>query len=412
MVSCRHCGVANTATSKFCSQCGWAIDAADAQSASAVIASEVAEGQRLFGENRHAEALAVAEQVLLSDPDNVPALALKGDCLERNGDIEGALAAYENVVTLKPDSPLDRIRVAQLRRMASAPALAVPEAPSRRTSLLAGVAAFVLLTATGSAIVLANKKEKTVADVKPAAPEVSSVPFSNPAPVPTQSKPLVKTPEQVQQQPGANTAQTPTSDPSNRQENGNSPSNTTKVATSRPVPFGGTLPDGNGMNGYRPVSPNVPDHLDTPTKTTITNSDPDPVPERTAEKPKEDKNERSPIIDIHPSEPEQKSVGGSQTRDGNESTALIRVARQYFLAGDYDKAAKSYERAIKLGASSASANHRLAQCYLNLRRRPEALGAYQRALSAYQRMEEQGVGDKRLIDTYIEECRQAIKLLQ
>lgn len=127
MVSCRHCGVANTATSKFCSQCGWAIDAADAQSAAAVIASEVAEGQRLFGENRHTEALAVAETVLLSDPDNVPALALKGDCLERSGDIEGALAAYENVVTLKPDSPLDRIRVAQLRRMASAPALAVPE---------------------------------------------------------------------------------------------------------------------------------------------------------------------------------------------------------------------------------------------------------------------------------------------
>lgn len=276
--------------------------------------------------------------------------------------------------------------------------------------MLAGVAAFVLLTATGSAIVLANKKDKTVADVKPTQSDVSSVPFSNPAPVPTNSKPLVKTPDQSQPQQG--TDQGTNIEPNNRQESGNGQSNTSKVATSRPVPFGNALPDGNSMNGYRPVSPNVPDRLDTPTKTAITSNDPDPEPEKATEKPKDDKNERSPIIDIHPSEPEQKSVGGSQTRDGNESTALIRVARQYFLAGDYDKAAKSYERAIKLGASSASANHRLAQCYLNLRRRPEALGAYQRALTAYQRMEEQGVGDKRLIDTYIEECRQAIKLLQ
>lgn len=412
MLSCRHCGVANTATSKFCSQCGWAMDPADAQSALASLAKEVATGQRLFGENRYVEALAVADAVLVSDPDNVPALALKGDCLERSGDLDGALAAYENVVTLKPDSPLDRIRVAQLRRLAAAPSYPTQEVPNRRASLLAGVAAFVLLTSAGSAIVLANRKDKPVATVTPVENEVNSVPFTLPAPVPTQSKGQSKPADPQSQQPATGDPEQPqesldTNRGSTTASNGNS-----RVATSKRVPLGTGLPDANSLReGFTPVTPEVPEKLDTPTKTTATNNDPDPQPVDANDKGKDEK-EHAPIIDIRPSEGEVKTTGGSQTRSENEGTALIRVARQYFLAGEYEKAAKSYEKAIKLGASTASANHRLAQCYLNLRRRPEALGAYQRALMAYQRMLDQGVGDKKLIATYIDECKQAIKLLQ
>ena len=422
MVSCRQCGSPNNQNNKFCSQCGWAIDPADVQVVSQETAKLVADGQRLFGEGRIQDSLALSETVLLKDPDNVPGLALKGDCLERLGDVEGALNCYEQVVTIKPDSPLDRIRVAQLRRLAAIGPVVDADKSEKRNPIFAGVAALVLLVSAGSALVLANKTDKPNSDtVAYNSPSTESRPFMTPAPVPVQEKNVVK--------PNAGNSSAAVQPPVNGQPENQG--TTEDVQNTAPVnrPTVHRPSDGRGVgistelpSGFQPVSPRVdivPEmNQSQPTKTgQDSNGDPDPVPVSPDKDPgRTTANTHQPIIDIKPSPGSNDggNVGGSKpnTANANEGTALIRVARQYFLAGEYDKAAKAYEKAIKAGVSPASANHRLAQCYVNLNRRTDALNAYQRALAAYQRMVEDGVGDRRLIESYMEECRQAIKLLQ
>ncbi|MBS1721940.1 MAG: tetratricopeptide repeat protein [Armatimonadetes bacterium] len=381
------------------------------------VGQRLADGQRLFGEGKITEALAMAEQLAHDDPDNIAVMALKGDCLERQGDIDGALFCYENIVTLRPDSPLDRIRVAQLRRMVQAAPFIPDSKPDRRNSVFAAVAAFVLLTSALSAVVLANKKETTVGPgekVAMAEPDRAK-PFVSPAPVPSQGDAAAKTGNSspdVQQPEAGNESQ----EGAKLTNPGSTHGPSARSNENRGVGIGTQALPSPG-DGYKPVDPGyvaTPDSQQKPTETG--NSDPDPVAVKSGnEKPKTDNNGRQPIIDIHPSTGGGgETVGGSQIRENspNEGKTLIQVARQYFLAGEYDKAAKAYEKAIKQGASPASANHRLAQCYLNLNKRGEALSAYQRALAAYQRMLDQGVGDKRLIESYMDECRQAIRLLQ
>lgn len=399
-------------SSKFCSQCGFATSPDDLVQVQSDMSRMIAEGQKLFGESKLDLALAVAESALAKDPESVEALALKGDCLERKGDLSGALESYEQLVTLKPDSPLDRIRLAQLRRLAATSPLDIVQNPAKKVNILAIGAACVLIASTASAIVLANKKEGTPSNQKVAAvDENSSRPFMTPAPVPTQEKDVVK--------PDPTKGSNPTLQPNGKLPEADQQQ---EPSTSVSRPNMAHVPNSKGIganaassdNGFVPISPNV----DAIAQNNHQNSsgDPDPKVERPEkEVTKPDNGDHQPIIDIRPSSGSKENINGSGSQvksDANEGTALIRVARQYFLAGEYDKAAKAYEKALRTGVSSASANHRLAQCYVNLNRRSDALAAYQRALSAYQRMLESGSGDRRLVESYIEECRQAIKLLQ
>ena len=417
MLNCQQCSAPNKLNSKFCCQCGWPISEAENRAFAKDLDTQVADAQRLFGENKLKEAMFQAEAVLLGDPDNIAALALKGDCLEREGDIAGALECYEHVVTLKPDSPLDRIRVAHLRRLDAAQPLTVEDRPERRNTVLAAVATFVMLAATGSALVLANRNDKVAAEPKKTDPEVVSRPFLTPAPVPTQADKGASNKADA----GTGTVGAPgRDDPSDDSDQGHlqSPNldrTRNGLNQSRSIdPVGDQIAKAAQDSGFQPVTPDVTVVNENPGKT---EGDPDPAPVssdpvRTETHAKT----RPPVIDIRPSEGNGNTgpTNGSKPREseGNEGKTLIQVAREYFLAGEYDKAAKAYERAIKLGASPASANHRLAQCYVNLNRRSDALSAYKRALSAYQSMLDQGVGDRRLVESYMAECRQFIKMLQ
>lgn len=407
-MTCTQCGHASTLSEKFCSQCGWPVDPVQWESRQVAVAADLSLGLVRFGEGKFSEALALAESVLAADPDHVPALALKGDSLERLGDLDSALACYENVVTLRPDSPLDRIRVAQLKKAVAQPLLAVGAKPDKRNSWITLAALAVLLGSVGSAFAILNRPDTSVQHTTKEPANVASTPFTSPAPVP--SKPKTNGLTEAGGQP---------TDPYAKPEDKKEPDKGTvsTVTKSTAVPYTGTrLPDMSSPDsGYRPVTPEVEvtPEASRPKKDTEPN-DPKPNEVQPSGAPKTGEKPPAPIIDIKPSQPDPKTVGGSEERDegGNESTALIRVARRHFLAGDYDKAAKSYERAIRLGAGTASAYHRLAQCYVNLKQRPDALGAYEKALNGYQRLLDGGVGDRRLYESYIEECRQAIKLLQ
>jgi tetratricopeptide (TPR) repeat protein len=389
----------------------------DLQAFHGTLSTRVGEGQRLFGTNRIAEALMVADSVLAVDPENVAALALKGDVLERMGDLNGALVCYETVVNLHPESPLDRIRVSQLRKRLSQPDHARIGDRKSLSPVLAGIAAFVLVSAVGAAWALASQPKPIAsnAQAQEATGEISE-PFKSPVPVPAnpapQANPTPKAATPTHQEPDDRESAIPAM-PENRRlfADRRTGGGMTGLGGSLPSP----LTDSDSA-GFRPLEISVvPENRQAPQA-----QSPDPAPQAVQGDRNEDSSSREPVttsvIDIRPSPGQEPArTGGSepvQVSDRNQGETLVRVARQHFLARDYERAAATYRKAIELGVSPASAYHRLAQCYKNLGRASEAIDAYQNAVKAYETLLAAGRGDKALLESYISECRQAIKLLR
>ncbi len=118
MIRCQECQADNLAGSRFCRLCGKPLPL---RSPAPRIRPEdidrvLSEAYRIVHSGDVEEALFLADAVLSVDPENSSGLALKGLCLEKLGDIEGAVEVYEELVLRNPDSPLDRIKLAQLRR--------------------------------------------------------------------------------------------------------------------------------------------------------------------------------------------------------------------------------------------------------------------------------------------------------
>ncbi|MCW5939325.1 MAG: tetratricopeptide repeat protein [Fimbriimonadaceae bacterium] len=417
MLTCRRCETELSPKAKWCPECGTQVSLDDLQAFRGTLTSRVGEGQRLFGTNRIAEALMVADSVLSVDPENVAALALKGDVLERMGDLTGALVCYETVVNLHPESPLDRIRVSQLRKRLSQPDHARIGDRKSLSPVLAGVAALVLIGAVGAAWALASQPKPLVstAQAQEGTGEVSE-PFKSPVPVPanpaTQGNPTPKTTTPTQQESDERDSAIPAM-PENRRlfADRRSGGGMTGLGGGLPSPL--TESD---SAGFRPLEVNVvPENRQTPQA-----QSPDPAPQAIQGDRNDESGSREPVttsvIDIRPSPGQETTrTGGSepvQASDRNQGETLVRVARQHFLAKDYERAAATYRKAIELGVSPASAYHRLAQCYKNMGRAAEAIDAYQNAVKAYETLLAAGRGDKALLESYISECRQAIKLLR
>ena len=98
MISCKQCGTHNGLDSTFCRKCGTVIGETEIQEGRAKLDILTAEGNAAFTEGRTDEALAVADSVLLSDPDSVPALWLKAICHERRDEIAEALDCADRIV--------------------------------------------------------------------------------------------------------------------------------------------------------------------------------------------------------------------------------------------------------------------------------------------------------------------------
>lgn len=383
----------------------------------------VADGQRVLAQGRAPEALMMAESILETTPDFVPALALKGDSLERLGRLHEALAIYERVVELKPDSALDRIRASHLKKLAATQDIEAPEEPTRKQALLAAGAAAVLLFCVGAAAFIATRGGGTqTASQSPAPAEASNLTtFSQMAPVPT-----------AQPQPAAGAGVPGPGQPAQQ----NPPVTAAGVTTgegayTRPMGRGSSRPAA-GSETIPALSPNIPGQLGNtsivprdqqpagPAPGTAptapprgdAGSNPDPGVVSPPTKPEKDD---PGIIEIRPSAGQGTKVGGSQTipdsDDRQSAETLIRVARDAVIKGEYARAADLYERALRAGASRGSTNQRLAQCYEKLGRRSEAIGAYERAIASYQSSLASG-GDSDRLNAAIEACRQAIRVLR
>jgi tetratricopeptide (TPR) repeat protein len=412
MVACKQCSKSNSLDSLFCKHCGAGLDPLERSEAQQKVEDLIAEGFKIFNEGRTDESRLIAESTLAEQPDSTSALALKGMCHERAGELADALAAFERVVELNPDSALDRIKVQHLRQALAGKALAAP--PSRKgRAALAAAAAAILVVAIGAAIAAtqapdggrlamrssneasAGTSAFTPADLNPATPQ--TVDTSAPA-QPASS--------------GGAPVQPPVQNAPERR-----PTSPNWAPPSTPSPRGGMLPEvGEALSGgigparvqmptlsVRPEKPARDDGegVDPKIERPGASQDPNPAPN----KPDED----TGIIEIRVSAPKP-SPGGSVSLDGNGAEALLKTANQQFLLGKHAQAAGSFEAALRAGAPAGSTNQRLAQCYANLGRKDEAIAAYRRAISSMEAALQQG-GDNARTQSALAACRQALKVL-
>lgn len=380
----------------------------------------VADGQRALGQGRTEEALLVAESALEDDAELVPALALKGDALEKQGRIDEALACYEQVLDLKPDSALDRIRANQLRKLLDTEDEEVVVETSRRGAVLAAVLAGVVLVCAATALFLASQGRAS-ADVAQADDPGVVEAFTPPTPVPSPSNPAAFTEQQPQ--PGAvatNQGSSETGYVGSSRGTGSSsvaapPTGQYPAAQSSVPPFNPgvvVMPDPQTTITGTAPAPGAETTGGTGGTTTGTTGNPDPPP---VKKEEEKKEERDPgIIDIRPSKGSASSgtdlPGGSEViKDDAEAKkaaeTLIRVARRHFVGGKFALAADAYTKALRYGASPGSTNQRLAQCYERLKKKREASMAYRRAIDGYRK------ADPVKYRANIAACEKALRLL-
>lgn len=359
------------------------------------------DGRRLMAERRLDDAQMVAAELVASLPDDAEVHAFHGDVMDELGRTEEAVASYERAVTINPESQLDRIRLVQLRRKLENTDFDVAEPVRRRRMNVPALAAgSVLMACVISAIVLARGPESTAVAMAPAGEQVlESRPFNPPPPV-SNSEPM-----QV-----PNNA-TPTNQPDNVvATNPTSP-------LSRPVQIPGSTNQQPGLgqiqpdNGYSPLSPNVTISPNQPAgATNIAEAqplgDPDPIPEK-KDPPKNDPG----VVEITSSNGSG-GVGNSEgvsQEDRMRGEALYQAARESYTLGDNARAADLFNQAIRAGYVNGGTYHRLAKCYQNLGRRADAIKAYERAVALY---EQSQTSNAELRRRNIEECRQAIRILQ
>ncbi|MGI8922939.1 MAG: tetratricopeptide repeat protein [Fimbriimonadales bacterium] len=118
------------------------------------------DGYRLIHEHRMEEALFVADSILATFPDGAGAHVLRGMCFEHKGDMVSAIAAYEEVARLRPESTLDQIKLNQLRR--STEGAAETPADQRRTmvAILCALGAAAAVSAVGIMLALPKDSEE------------------------------------------------------------------------------------------------------------------------------------------------------------------------------------------------------------------------------------------------------------
>lgn len=417
MVKCRECGRENALDSRFCRFCGEALDPAERESAETSLRELIAEGRRLLGEGRLEEARLVAERACAESPESSAAHALAGDVHEKAGRLADAIAAYERVVQIDPDSTLDQIKLQALRREFELGPARRAAIAKRRAAFAAGAAAFLFVASVAGFVAAALPAPEDERGGSSA--EIVSEPFPQSPPGPV-----------AQASPGEGA---PTSAPATGAGEAGAPADpmTTPAGEANPPrrpapPLGrlasSSLPEALPADGFRPIALEgpigslsvTPEQRAAPAPEPRTDPDPRPV-----ETPRPEQTERREpgVIEIRPSAGEPVSIGGSETmRETPPPPPAARqnwleIGRERYQLGDYAGAAQAYERAIESGASGGLVHQRLAQSLEKLGRRQEAVAAYTRAKRAFEAELARGGPSERL-QAAIEACERAIRLLQ
>jgi tetratricopeptide (TPR) repeat protein len=161
---CTQCGAYNTDDSRFCHQCGhrlqperkippldesvFQLESPEQQQKIQQLLDEALTHE---SEGRLHEAALACEGVLVLDPANTSAHSLLGLIYEKQGDLQKAVAEYEKVVALNPDSAADRAKLEELRRRLHLPPPRLPREEPNQAPLLIAIFVTVGLFVMGLA---------------------------------------------------------------------------------------------------------------------------------------------------------------------------------------------------------------------------------------------------------------------
>ncbi|MDI9639889.1 tetratricopeptide repeat protein [Kamptonema cortianum] len=408
-IECLECNTQNSADSAFCRGCGVALPTELTEQMRAENKKLLEDGRLLLSEGRIEEARLVTESVLESEPSCAVALTLMGDIYERNGQFAEALAMYEQAVEIRPDSPLDRIRIAHLSKLVEATEIEVTQIPNKRRNYAMAGLAGILLACVGSALILSTppKAQASSVDSNNSGDSIQSFRSYSP-PLNSQTPPS-------QGQVGAVQSESDVTTPTTRHE----PRQPNTVGfrgfgTSRPsgippvtispesVPFvganNGTLSPTGGSSQRQPSG--------TEPTTTFKPEESDP-PKDT--KPKEDPGVIE--ITVRDGNSNKGTLDGGQSADEGKSVeVLIQKGRNLQAQDDYAAAAAAYEKAIQNGGGSGTTYQRLAQCYEKIGRKSDAISAYRKAIQAFESQIARGQGNSRVAAS-LESCKSALRAL-
>ena len=416
MVACKQCETLNGLDGKFCKSCGVALPEDEIREAIAREEVLIADGLSKLNAGMISDAMVMAEAVLNENPRSAHALSLMGMAHERLDQLAEAIDCYEKVVEVRPDSPVEKIKISHLRKALST-RLTVHPREGQRTAVFGAIAAAVFVICGAAMVAILNSRpaeaqtNDRVATNTPATnTNQNLVPFN--AVKPTDLGDQVEDKTVGKPHPG--------DEPPLGVNNGEA-----KI-TNPPVTTPGRLPGppaGAPMSGQiEPVRPptNLEIRPETPPVSSgsdgTTTIDPDPQTTQNtgdAKQPEAEpqKHEPEPILEIRRSNGGARTFGGGQdvsSSNGNGLQALLRTANQQFGLGRYDKAATTYERALSSGGNSGSLNQRLGQCYEKLGRNGDAISAYTKAVAYY---EDAARTDTSKVQA-LESCKQALKILR
>lgn len=441
MIACPNCSTQNTLDSLFCRRCGAGFSEDLLKEEQAKLEASVAKGMDLLHDGEVSEAFVIAEASILTNPAYPLGYALKGMAHEKRGELAQALDCYETVVSLNPDSAIDRIKLNQLRTVIQNRANQTPE-PDRKTAGVIAVASVILFAGIGWGIIelsKAGKSEQVSTTAGDRFVQNGSLPNSdlraNPGtnqPIQQSTDPAGKVPNPAASQ--GNGQPNPGDVPAVRNGEPNRGSNErTGFPTSVPRPtISGELPPApvefTGQIGGR-VDPNQNNSGARGGNQTNTVPRP-PVENPPKSKPDDDpepdinqKTRRDPgRIEIVPSAGQNTGPalpgGGAvvpdrdpdpKTTDGRGQENYRRIGDQQYQSGNLENAAKSYEQALAGGGDRASISMRLGDVYKRLRRNADAANAYRGAIEAYEDRLKRGVGDADQTKQTLSRLRSSLK---
>lgn len=413
MVSCPKCITNNTLDSAFCRKCGATLPADVIAEEQIKLKEIVTKGMESFQNGNSDEAMAIAEHSILTNPSFAEAYALKGMVHERRAQYAEALDSYETVVALQPDSTLDKIKLNQLRN-AFAQRQAAPAEPDRKSALLMSGAAVVALAAIGFGVywVSVNSKSSTQTQATNT-PLVATNTQTYPA---VQSGPTVKTvPNPVGTPPTANTGNAP----GDVEPVTSTPNRTQNPGTQRNFPRPNFGSRNNGSSSNSGIGENVsplpvnnsgdttnPGGNQIPTLDPATEPKPRPVdPEPTPTNPKQ--------TNSNSDNPGSISVSVTKTSDEDQARRSLENAGSVRMqTNDTEGASKAYNSASNRAGASGKTHQRAGQSLMRSGKKTEAISAFERAISAYEKEMQNGKGDKASIQAGLNSCKQALKTLK
>ncbi|HWP32086.1 MAG TPA: tetratricopeptide repeat protein [Fimbriimonadales bacterium] len=377
-MECSNCQAKNAQDAKFCNMCGEKLEAPVVLTPEET-ESLLAEGYSAIQNDKPSEALYIAETVLKADPKNTSALALKALVHEQREDLETALSLYEQILSLKPDSTLDRIRLIQIHKQleAKAPLESIEQKSQRSLALLAGAGACLTVIVLGVVLALATSKSSSVPNTEKER-YASNLPLG--FEIPVQQKTPQPQNQQTQNPPSYGAQQ---NDPSaSRQPNpfpsriwNPGPLSITRDAELQPLPdpsSGSSNP--NLMNQTPSVSPSVISSGNQNTNQNIV-----------TETPKEDENI------LEPPKPPHRGIVKIQVYDENESATdpaavsenIYRIAQNKMKAGDYRGAIKDFLASLNGSQKPALTHQLIARCYKALGDKENARQHFENAKRLY-----------------------------